>query len=84
VNCGTSALHLALVLAGVKAGDEVITSAQTMMATAHAILHQQARPVFADIQYRTGTSSLGYRAPHHWKDQGHYSRALGRLPLRYG
>lgn len=51
VNSATSALHLALVMAGVKAGDEVITSAQTMMATAQAILHQQAKPVFADVQY---------------------------------
>ncbi len=53
LNSGTSALHLALVMAGVKAGDEVITTAQTMMATSHAILHQQARPVFSDVQYGT-------------------------------
>lgn len=54
LNSATSALHLALVLAGVKAGDEVITTAQTMMAPAHAILYQSAKPVFADVQYLTG------------------------------
>ena len=54
VNSGTSALHLAVVMAGVKPGDEVITTAQTMMATSHAILAQFARPVFADIQYESG------------------------------
>ena len=54
VNSGTAALHLALILAGVNAGDEVITTAQTMMATSHAILMQRAIPVFADVQLRTG------------------------------
>lgn len=54
VNSGTSALHLAVILAGVGAGDEVITTAQTMMATSHAILMQGARPVFADVQRGTG------------------------------
>jgi len=54
VNSCTSALHLAVVIAGVKAGDEVITTAQTMMATSHVVLAQQARPIFADIQYTTG------------------------------
>lgn len=54
VNSGTAALHLAVVMAGVKPGDEVITTAQTMMATSHVILAQYAKPVFADIQYETG------------------------------
>lgn len=54
VNSGTSSLHLALVLAGIEEGDEVITTAQTMMATSHAILMQKATPVFADIQFDTG------------------------------
>lgn len=54
VNSGTSALHLALVVAGVRPNDEVITTAQTMMATSHAILMQFAKPVFADVQYDTG------------------------------
>jgi perosamine synthetase len=54
VNSGTSALHLALILAGVDAGDQVITTAQTMMATSHAILMQHAVPIFADVQFGTG------------------------------
>lgn len=54
VNSCTSALCLAVSMAGVKYQDEVITSAQTMMATSHAILAQQAKPIFADVQYMTG------------------------------
>lgn len=54
VNSGTSALHLALVLAGVGDGDEVITTAQTMLATTTAILSVGARPVYADVEYDTG------------------------------
>jgi perosamine synthetase len=54
VNSGTSALHLAVILAGVQPGDEVICSAQTFVATGTAILQEKAVPVFADIQYETG------------------------------
>lgn len=54
VNSGTSALHLALVIAGVGPGDEVILPAQTFVATGLVILMQGAKPVFADIQYDTG------------------------------
>jgi perosamine synthetase len=54
LNSGTSALHLALVLAGIQPGDEVICPAQTFVATGTAILQEKAIPVFADIQYETG------------------------------
>lgn len=54
LNSGTSALHLALVLAGIKPGDEVICPAQTFVATALVVLQERAVPVFADIQYDTG------------------------------
>lgn len=54
VNSGTSGLHLALVAAGIKEGDEVILPAQTFIATGLAILMQKAVPVFADIQPDTG------------------------------
>lgn len=54
VNSGTSALHIALLLAGVKSGDEVIIPAQTFIATGLAVLYCGATPIFADIQYGTG------------------------------
>lgn len=54
LNSGTSALHLALAVAGIGPGDEVILPAQTFVATGLAILMQGATPVFADIDLRTG------------------------------
>ncbi len=54
VNSGTSALHLALSVAGVGPGDEVILPPQTFVATGLAILMCGATPVFADIQPMTG------------------------------
>ena len=53
VNSGTSALYLAMAVAGIKPGDEVIIPAQTFIATGLAVLMHHARPVFADIQYET-------------------------------
>lgn len=49
VNSGTSALHLALVAAGVKPGDEVILPPLTFVATGLAVLYCGAVPVFCDI-----------------------------------
>jgi perosamine synthetase len=54
LNSGTSALHLALAVAGVGPGDEVILPPQTFVATGLAILMQGATPVFADINPNTG------------------------------
>lgn len=49
VNSGTSALHLALLAAGVGPGDDVITVTHTFVATVAAILYTGARPVYVDI-----------------------------------
>ena len=54
-NNGTATLHSALVAAGVGAGDEVIVPPLTMASTSLAVLHQNARPVFADIDPETFT-----------------------------
>lgn len=64
VNSGTAALHLALLVAGVKPGDEVITTAQTMLATTTAILMAGAVPVYADVEYATGNLDADLLAPH--------------------
>ena len=53
MNNGTSALRLALLAIGIKPNDEVITSPFTFIATAEAISHIGAKPVFADIDEKT-------------------------------
>ncbi len=52
-NSGTAAIHSALFAAGVGPGDEVITSAFSFSGSFHPILHQNAVPVFVDIDPRT-------------------------------
>jgi perosamine synthetase len=49
VSSGTAGLHLALRAVGVEAGDEVVTSPFSFVASANAAVYEGARPVFADI-----------------------------------
>lgn len=53
LNSGTSALHLALLAAGVGPGDEVITVPFTFVASVAAVLYTGARPVLVDIDPRS-------------------------------
>lgn len=53
VSSGTTGLHLALRAVGVQPGDEVVTSPFSFVASANAVVYQDARPVFADIDPTT-------------------------------
>ena len=63
VNSGTSALHLALLAAGIGPGDEVITVPFTFVATVAAIRYTGATPVFVDIDPLTCTIDVSQLAP---------------------
>lgn len=67
VSSCTAALHLALRAAGVGPGDEVLTSALTWPATANAVEHCGARPVFCDVRESDLTI-----------DPDHVARAVGK------
>lgn len=58
VNSGTSALHLALICAGVAPGDEVITVPMTFIATSWAVSYCGATPVYVDIDPVTYTMDV--------------------------
>lgn len=58
LNSGTAALHVALILAGVKQGDEVISTVITAEPTNVAILQTGAKIVWADVDYNTGVLSV--------------------------
>jgi len=53
VNTGTAALHLSVIEAGIKSGDEVILPSFTYVATAEAVVFAGAKPVFVDIDSET-------------------------------
>lgn len=53
LNSCSAALHLSMLVSGVGSGDEVITSPMTFAATANAILHVHAKPVFVDVEKDT-------------------------------
>ena len=53
LNSGTSAIHLALILLGVQAGDEVICQTMTFSASVNPVLYQGAVPIFVDSEAET-------------------------------
>jgi len=81
---GTAALHIALKLAGVKPGDEVLIPALTFVATANAVSYCNATPHFVDSEERTLGVDVGklrdYLA-HHTEQRGGQciNRASGRV-----
>lgn len=81
VNSGTSALHLAYILAGIKDGDEVIGPVFTCSATYSGLLYQRAKPIFADIEKDTlNISPESVEAI--LKDRGEKIRAI--VAVHYG
>ncbi len=53
LSCGTAALHLALKLAGVEAGDTVFCTDMTFAATVNPVMYEKATPIFIDTEYET-------------------------------
>jgi dTDP-4-amino-4,6-dideoxygalactose transaminase len=60
LSSGTAAIHLALILLGVKRGDEVICQSMTFSASANPIVYQGATPVFVDSEPDTWNMSPEY------------------------
>lgn len=58
VNSGTSALHLACIVAGIGPGDKVMMPAQTFIGTAWGVLYQGAFPILCDVDQDTATISI--------------------------
>lgn len=80
---GTAALHVCLMLAGVTAGDEVISQALTFIATCNAINYVGAHPVFVDVDESTlglsHTALARFLSQHVEKRDGHaFNRKTGR------
>lgn len=80
---GTASLQVALRLAGVKSNEEVITQALTFVATANAIVYNNAIPVFIDVDL--DTMGLSPKALEHFleefgelRDDGCYNKSTGR------
>ena len=53
VSSGTAGLHLAVRVAGARAGDEVVTTPFSFVASANCLLYEHAKPIFCDIDPRT-------------------------------
>ena len=85
MSSGTAALTLALLAAGIEAGDEVIVPAHTYIATALAVLHAGATPVFCDVEDETGLIDVRSAAePCQQPHRGDRPRPPLRPGLRHG
>lgn len=80
---GTASLQVALRIAGVSSGDEVITQALTFIATANAIVYNNASPIFLDVDL--DTMGLSPRAVHNFLEEfgelregGCYNKLTGK------
>ena len=58
LNSGTAALHLSLIVMGIKNGDEVIVPTMTFVATANSVIHAGGTPVFVDCERETMNISI--------------------------
>lgn len=79
---GTAALHAALLLAGVKSGDLVLTQPLTFVATCNAIAYCGAEPVFVDVDRHT--LGLSPKALEEWLDENAYLDSDGLCRLKEG
>lgn len=64
VSSCTTALHLALIVAGIGAGDEVVVPSLSFIATANAVRYVGARPVFAEVDLATQNLTAETVQPH--------------------
>ena len=91
VNSGTSGLHLCVIAAGVAAGDLVLTSPFSFVASANCILYERAVPIFVDVDPVTGNLdpvrvaeaveelSRGTRAAARWLPRSISDGPIGKL-----
>ena len=80
---GTCALHVALKLAGVQPGDEIITQPLSFVATANSIAHCGAKPIFLDVERKTlgldPTALKSFLQVHaHIRENTCYNKATGK------
>ena len=58
VSSGTAGLHLSMIAAGIKKGDEVITSPFSFIASSNSVIYVGAKPIFVDAEPKTWTINV--------------------------